>query len=89
MAPYNKHYIAKQLRAGAGYILEDYNETQVKACSLICRMIVKVVEIGRSFCRLSIPTPCCKQDQLEQVAQDLVQLGILRLEIAQPLWASC
>uniref|UniRef100_A0A8C9L699 Tumor protein p53 binding protein 1 n=1 Tax=Pavo cristatus TaxID=9049 RepID=A0A8C9L699_PAVCR len=83
MTPYNKHYIAQQLRAGAGYILEDFNETQVKACSLIYSMIVKVVEIGRSFCRLSTPTPCCKQDQLEQVAQDLVQLDILRLEIAQ------
>ncbi|XP_015728704.1 TP53-binding protein 1 isoform X3 [Coturnix japonica] len=38
MAPYNKHYIAKQLRAGAGYILEDYNETQCNAayqCLLI------------------------------------------------------
>ncbi|XP_072201240.1 TP53-binding protein 1 isoform X2 [Excalfactoria chinensis] len=38
MAPYNKHYIAQQLRAGAGYILEDFNETQCNAayqCLLI------------------------------------------------------
>ncbi|XP_058702799.1 TP53-binding protein 1 isoform X5 [Poecile atricapillus] len=38
MTPYDKHYIAKQLRAGAGYILEDFNETQCNAayqCLLI------------------------------------------------------
>ncbi|XP_031443854.1 TP53-binding protein 1 isoform X1 [Phasianus colchicus] len=38
MTPYNKHYIAQQLRAGAGYILEDFNETQCNAayqCLLI------------------------------------------------------
>ncbi|NXV74179.1 TP53B protein, partial [Atlantisia rogersi] len=38
MAPYDKHYIARQLRAGAGYILEDFNETQCNAayqCLLI------------------------------------------------------
>ncbi|KAM6257409.1 TP53-binding protein 1 [Porphyrio hochstetteri] len=38
MAPYDKHYIAQQLRAGAGYILEDFNETQCSAayqCLLI------------------------------------------------------
>ncbi|NXC29425.1 TP53B protein, partial [Campylorhamphus procurvoides] len=38
MTPYDKHYITQQLRAGAGYILEDFNETQCKAayqCLLI------------------------------------------------------
>ncbi|XP_048812875.1 TP53-binding protein 1 isoform X3 [Lagopus muta] len=38
ITPYNKHYIAQQLRAGAGYILEDFNETQCNAayqCLLI------------------------------------------------------
>ncbi|NWW76567.1 TP53B protein, partial [Climacteris rufus] len=38
MTPYDKHYIAKLLRAGAGYILEDFNETQCNAayqCLLI------------------------------------------------------
>jgi len=35
MTPYDKHYIAQQLRAGAGYILEDFNETQVRARLLI------------------------------------------------------
>ncbi|XP_059680170.1 TP53-binding protein 1 isoform X2 [Gavia stellata] len=35
MTPYDKHYIAQQLRAGAGYILEDFNETQVRAHLLI------------------------------------------------------
>ncbi|NXI62057.1 TP53B protein, partial [Anseranas semipalmata] len=38
MTPYNKHDIAQQLRAGAGYILEDFNETQCNAayqCLLI------------------------------------------------------
>ncbi|NXF52595.1 TP53B protein, partial [Oceanites oceanicus] len=38
MTPYDKHYIARQLRAGAGYILEDFNETQCNAayqCLLI------------------------------------------------------
>ncbi|XP_053933262.1 TP53-binding protein 1 isoform X2 [Cuculus canorus] len=38
MPPYDKHYIAQQLRAGAGYILEDFNETQCNAayqCLLI------------------------------------------------------
>uniref|UniRef100_A0A8B9PMK4 TP53-binding protein 1 n=1 Tax=Apteryx owenii TaxID=8824 RepID=A0A8B9PMK4_APTOW len=38
VTPYNKHYIAQQLRAGAGYILEDFNETQCNAayqCLLI------------------------------------------------------
>ncbi|XP_068815119.1 TP53-binding protein 1 isoform X3 [Struthio camelus] len=38
MTPYNEHYIAQQLRAGAGYILEDFNETQCNAayqCLLI------------------------------------------------------
>ncbi|XP_008934830.1 PREDICTED: tumor suppressor p53-binding protein 1 [Merops nubicus] len=36
--PYDKHYTAQQLRAGAGYILEDFNETQCNAayqCLLI------------------------------------------------------
>ncbi|XP_039578907.1 TP53-binding protein 1 isoform X3 [Passer montanus] len=38
ITPYDKHYIAQQLRAGAGYILEDFNETQCNAayqCLLI------------------------------------------------------
>ncbi|XP_017593589.1 PREDICTED: tumor suppressor p53-binding protein 1 isoform X4 [Corvus brachyrhynchos] len=38
VTPYDKHYIEKQLRAGAGYILEDFNETQCNAayqCLLI------------------------------------------------------
>ncbi|NXT53733.1 TP53B protein, partial [Pluvianellus socialis] len=38
VTPYDKHYIAQQLRAGAGYILEDFNETQCNAayqCLLI------------------------------------------------------
>ncbi|XP_010158143.1 PREDICTED: tumor suppressor p53-binding protein 1, partial [Eurypyga helias] len=38
MAPYDKRYVAQQLRAGAGYILEDFNETQCSAayeCLLI------------------------------------------------------
>ncbi|XP_010180722.1 PREDICTED: tumor suppressor p53-binding protein 1, partial [Mesitornis unicolor] len=38
ITPYDKHYIAQQLRAGAGYILEDFNETQCSAafqCLLI------------------------------------------------------
>ncbi|XP_030312770.1 TP53-binding protein 1 isoform X1 [Calypte anna] len=38
MTPYDKRYIAQQLRAGAGYILEDFNETQCNAayqCLLI------------------------------------------------------
>lgn len=35
MTPYDKHYIAQQLRAGAGYILEDFNETQVRVHLLI------------------------------------------------------
>ncbi|NWW49694.1 TP53B protein, partial [Pedionomus torquatus] len=38
ITPYNKLYIAQQLRAGAGYILEDFNETQCNAayqCLLI------------------------------------------------------
>ncbi|NXF91945.1 TP53B protein, partial [Eubucco bourcierii] len=38
ITPYDKHYIAQQLRAGAGYVLEDFNETQCNAayqCLLI------------------------------------------------------
>ncbi|XP_010085095.1 PREDICTED: tumor suppressor p53-binding protein 1, partial [Pterocles gutturalis] len=38
ITPYDKHYIAQQLRAGAGYILEDFNEAQCNAayqCLLI------------------------------------------------------
>ncbi|NXR34512.1 TP53B protein, partial [Zosterops hypoxanthus] len=38
MTPYDKHYVAQQLRAGAGYILEDFNESQCNAayqCLLI------------------------------------------------------
>ncbi|XP_066052167.1 TP53-binding protein 1 isoform X3 [Chamaea fasciata] len=38
VTPYDKHYVAQQLRAGAGYILEDFNETQCNAayqCLLI------------------------------------------------------
>uniref|UniRef100_A0A8D0HF00 TP53-binding protein 1 n=1 Tax=Sphenodon punctatus TaxID=8508 RepID=A0A8D0HF00_SPHPU len=38
MIPYNKHYAELQLRSGAGYILEDFNETQCSAayqCLLI------------------------------------------------------
>ncbi|KAM9533082.1 TP53-binding protein 1 isoform 1-T1 [Guaruba guarouba] len=38
ITPYDKHYIAQQLRAGAGYILEDFNESQCNAayqCLLI------------------------------------------------------
>ncbi|XP_009992587.1 PREDICTED: tumor suppressor p53-binding protein 1 [Chaetura pelagica] len=38
VTPYDKHFIAQQLRAGAGYILEDFNETQCNAayqCLLI------------------------------------------------------
>ncbi|NXH14089.1 TP53B protein, partial [Bucco capensis] len=38
IAPYDKHYTAQQLRAGAGYVLEDFNETQCNAayqCLLI------------------------------------------------------
>ncbi|XP_063203400.1 TP53-binding protein 1 isoform X4 [Chroicocephalus ridibundus] len=38
VTPYDKHYLAQQLRAGAGYIMEDFNETQCNAayqCLLI------------------------------------------------------
>lgn len=28
--PFNKQYTESQLRAGAGYILEDFNEAQVR-----------------------------------------------------------
>lgn len=28
--PYNKHYIEQQLGAGGGFILEDFNESQVR-----------------------------------------------------------
>ncbi|XP_064013816.1 TP53-binding protein 1 isoform X2 [Pogoniulus pusillus] len=38
ITPYDKHHIAQQLRAGAGYVLEDFNETQCNAayqCLLI------------------------------------------------------
>lgn len=32
--PFNKQYTESQLRAGAGYILEDFNEAQVRSlCS--------------------------------------------------------
>lgn len=30
--PFNKQYTESQLRAGAGYILEDFNEAQVRSC---------------------------------------------------------
>lgn len=29
--PFNKQYTESQLRAGAGYILEDFNEAQVRS----------------------------------------------------------
>jgi len=47
--------------------------------------------VGRDLWGSSSPTPLPKQGHLEQVAQDLIQMGFeypLK-EIPQPLWAIC
>lgn len=44
MTPYDKHYVAQQLRAGAGYILEDFNESQVRVHLLIYSNSHRIVE---------------------------------------------
>ncbi|NWX91677.1 TP53B protein, partial [Nothoprocta pentlandii] len=84
MTPYNKHYIAQQLRAGAGYILEDFNETQCNAayqCLLIadqhCRTRTYLLCLARGI-------PCvshiwvhdsCHANQLQNYRNYLLPAG--------------
>ncbi|NXA36215.1 TP53B protein, partial [Eudromia elegans] len=84
MTPYNKHYIAQQLQAGAGYILEDFNETQCNAayqCLLIadqhCRTRTYLLCLARGI-------PCvshiwvhdsCHANQLQNYRNYLLPAG--------------
>ncbi|XP_056356076.1 TP53-binding protein 1 isoform X2 [Oenanthe melanoleuca] len=82
--PYDKHYIAQQLRAGAGYILEDFNETQ-------CNAAYKCLLIADQHCRtrkyllcLARGIPCvshiwvhdsCHANQLQNYRNYLLPAG--------------
>ncbi|XP_014743315.1 PREDICTED: tumor suppressor p53-binding protein 1 [Sturnus vulgaris] len=84
MTPYDKHYIAQQLRAGAGYILEDFNETQ-------CNAAYKCLLIADQHCRtrkyllcLARGIPCvshiwvhdsCHANQLQNYRNYLLPAG--------------
>ncbi|XP_059570410.1 TP53-binding protein 1 isoform X4 [Alligator mississippiensis] len=84
MTPYNKQYTAMQLRAGAGYILEDFNETQ---CSAAYRCLL----IADQHCRtrkyllcLASGIPCvshvwvhdsCHANQLQNYQNYLLPAG--------------
>jgi len=52
----------------------------------------RIVGVGRDLCGSSSPTPLPKQGHPEQVAQDLIQVGLEYLQrrgIPQPPWAAC
>uniref|UniRef100_A0A7M4E1I0 TP53-binding protein 1 n=1 Tax=Crocodylus porosus TaxID=8502 RepID=A0A7M4E1I0_CROPO len=84
MTPYNKQYTAMQLRAGAGYILEDFDETQ---CSAAYRCLL----IADQHCRtrkyllcLASGIPCvshvwvhdsCHANQLQNYQNYLLPAG--------------
>ncbi|XP_071610044.1 TP53-binding protein 1 isoform X2 [Heliangelus exortis] len=84
MTPYDKRYIAQQLRAGAGYILEDFNETQ-------CNTAYQCLLIADQHCRtrkyllcLARGIPCvshiwvhdsCHANQLQNYRNYLLPAG--------------
>ncbi|NWX53435.1 TP53B protein, partial [Promerops cafer] len=84
ITPYDKHYIAQQLRAGAGYILEDFNETQ-------CNVAYQCLLIADQHCRtqkyllcLARGIPCvshiwvhdsCHANQLQNYRNYLLPAG--------------
>ncbi|KAM7152870.1 TP53-binding protein 1 isoform 7-T9 [Macrochelys suwanniensis] len=82
--PYNKQYTALQLRTGAGYILEDFNETQ-------CNVAYQCLLIADQHCRtrkyflcLASGIPCvshvwvrdsCHANQLQNYRNYLLPAG--------------
>ncbi|XP_039347025.1 TP53-binding protein 1 isoform X3 [Mauremys reevesii] len=82
--PYNKEYIALQLRTGAGYILEDFNETQCNAAYQCLLIADQHCRTRKYFLCLASGIPCvshvwvrdsCHDNQLHNYCDYLLPAG--------------
>ncbi|XP_069481255.1 TP53-binding protein 1 isoform X3 [Ambystoma mexicanum] len=83
-APYNKQYTESQLRAGGGYILEDYNEAQCKAAYQCLLISDEQCRTRKYFLCLASGIPCvshvwvndsCLENQLQNFRNYLLPAG--------------
>ncbi|NXA08605.1 TP53B protein, partial [Sapayoa aenigma] len=84
ITPYDKHYIAQQLRAGAGYILEDFNETQCNAAYQCLLIADRHCQTRKYLLCLARGIPCvshiwvhdsCHANQLQNYRNYLLPAG--------------
>uniref|UniRef100_A0A8C3IJM4 TP53-binding protein 1 n=1 Tax=Chrysemys picta bellii TaxID=8478 RepID=A0A8C3IJM4_CHRPI len=82
--PYNKEYTALQLRTGAGYILEDFNETQCNAAYQCLLIADQHCRTRKYFLCLASGIPCvshvwvrdsCHANQLQNYCNYLLPAG--------------
>ncbi|XP_030433104.1 TP53-binding protein 1 isoform X4 [Gopherus evgoodei] len=82
--PYNKEYTALQLRTGAGYILEDFNETQCNAAYQCLLIADQHCRTRKYFLCLASGIPCvshvwvhdsCHANQLQNYRNYLLPAG--------------
>ncbi|XP_044835025.1 TP53-binding protein 1 isoform X3 [Mauremys mutica] len=82
--PYNKEYTALQLRTGAGYILEDFNETQCNAAYQCLLIADQHCRTRKYFLCLASGIPCvshvwvrdsCHDNQLQKYCNYLLPAG--------------
>uniref|UniRef100_A0A8C8S2M8 TP53-binding protein 1 n=1 Tax=Pelusios castaneus TaxID=367368 RepID=A0A8C8S2M8_9SAUR len=82
--PYNKQYTALQLRTGAGYILEDFNETQCHAAYQCLLIADQHCRTRKYFLCLASGIPCvshvwvrdsCHANQLQNYRNYLLPAG--------------
>ncbi|EMP36077.1 Tumor suppressor p53-binding protein 1 [Chelonia mydas] len=82
--PYNKQYTALQLRTGAGYILEDFNETQCNAAYQCLLIADQHCRTRKYFLCLASGIPCvshvwvrdsCHANQLQNYRNYLLPAG--------------
>ncbi|XP_067411484.1 TP53-binding protein 1 isoform X2 [Emydura macquarii macquarii] len=82
--PYNKQYTALQLRTGAGYILEDFNETQCNAAYQCLLIADQHCQTRKYFLCLASGIPCvshvwvrdsCHANQLQNYRNYLLPAG--------------
>ncbi|XP_029430830.1 TP53-binding protein 1 isoform X3 [Rhinatrema bivittatum] len=82
--PYNKQYTETQLRAGGGYILEDFNEAQCKAAYKCLLIADQQCRTRKYFLCLASGIPCvshvwvhdsCHANQLQNFRNYLLPAG--------------
>ncbi|XP_069078699.1 TP53-binding protein 1 isoform X2 [Pleurodeles waltl] len=82
--PYDKQYTESQIRAGGGYILEDYNEAQCKAAYQCLLIADEQCRTRKYFLCLASGIPCvshvwindcCLENQLQNFRNYLLPAG--------------